>query len=78
MRFFETEGFGRWWERHRGKAVGAAIGFACGLLLWLVGVLWGLVIISLTVLGYALGQRYDEEGREGLEGFLDRIFGDRR
>ncbi len=65
------------WSRHRGKLLGSAAGFALGVLIMWVGLLWAAFIAALTVAGYAVGQRLDEEP-EGLADLLERVMQGRR
>lgn len=62
--------------RHRGKVIGAGLGFLAGLLLMLVGFFWALVIAALTIGGYLLGRRYDDD-RAAFADWLERFFGGR-
>lgn len=65
------------WSRHRGKLLGAAAGFVLGVLIMWVGLLWAAFIAALTVAGYVVGQRLDEEP-EGLADLLERVMQGRR
>lgn len=60
------------WREHRGKMVGAAVGFAFGLLWRWLGFFWALWIGLLTAAGYWVGRRYDEEP-EALGQWLERL-----
>ncbi len=71
------EKWAAFWNRHRGKLIGALCGFLLGVLMAVVGVFWGLVIFVLTAAGFVLGRRFDED-REGLAEWLDRLFQERR
>lgn len=65
------------WTRHRGKLAGALAGFLLGLLMAAVGIFWAIVIFALTVGGFLLGRRFDED-QEGLSEWLERLWQDRR
>lgn len=60
------------WSRHRGKLLGTAGGFLLGVLIMWVGLFWAIFIGALTVAGYLLGQRLDEEP-EGITDLLERM-----
>ena len=60
------------WQQHRGKIVGAVIGFAFGLLIRWVGLGWALLILALTTVGYWIGRRFDEDD-EALAEWIERM-----
>lgn len=58
--------------RHRGKVIGSVIGLVIALLIIHYGFLRALFICALTIIGYVVGKRLDDE-QSGLGELLDRI-----
>ena len=66
---------GQWlqiWLRHRGKIVGAVLGFVIAVAIKKWGILWTLFIALAVVVGYTVG-RYVDGDQEGLLAWIDRL-----
>ncbi|KXG78161.1 hypothetical protein AN618_05530 [Fervidicola ferrireducens] len=59
------------WEHHRGKLIGAIIGFGIGLLILVFGFIKAIFLVFCAFLGYYIGKHIDK--KEGLRDILDKI-----
>ncbi len=66
---------GQWlqfWLRHRGKIVGAVLGFVIAVAIKKWGILWTLFIALAVLVGYTVGRYFDGD-QEGLLSWIDRL-----
>lgn len=68
----DWEPFLRWLDRNKGRAIGAALGFAVGLLVLVLGFWRGVFLAACVWLGWLLGSRVD--AHESLADLLNRFF----
>ncbi|TYP51638.1 DUF2273 domain-containing protein [Thermosediminibacter litoriperuensis] len=59
------------WQQHRGKILGAILGFLVGVLILVFGFLKAIFLISCAFLGYYIGKLLDK--KESLRDILDKI-----
>jgi uncharacterized membrane protein len=64
-------------DHHQGRVIGCLLGLLFGLLLIIFGLWKGLFIIICICLGYLLGKRIDDQGRDSLSDWWQRFFGKR-
>jgi uncharacterized membrane protein len=60
------------WQRHRGKILGSALGFAVAVAIKQWGILWTLFVALAVAVGYTVG-RYADGEQEGLGVWIDRL-----
>ncbi|MDI6870026.1 MAG: DUF2273 domain-containing protein [Bacillota bacterium] len=65
------EPFLTWLSKNRGRAIGAALGFAIGLLVILLGFWRGLFLAACVWAGWMLGSRVD--AHESLTDLINRL-----
>lgn len=59
------------WQRHRGKLIGACVGFVIGLLILVFGFMKAIFLVFCAFIGYYIGKHIDK--KEGLRDILDKI-----
>lgn len=72
---WDREGLSFWlefWQHHRGKLVGTALGLLFGLAVIIYGFFAGLFLALCTLVGYWIGRRMDED--QDILGMIQRFF----
>ncbi|ADL08067.1 DUF2273 domain-containing protein [Thermosediminibacter oceani] len=59
------------WQQHRGKILGAILGFLAGVLILVFGFIKAIFLISCVFIGYYIGKHLDKG--ESLRDILDKI-----
>lgn len=59
------------WKQHRGKIIGALLGFFVGVFILFFGFLRTLFVLICIIVGYGIGKRIDE--KEDIMDILDRL-----